>query len=150
MSQSIGNKSTVDEIRRRFDTDVERFSDLETGQQATIDAPLAMELITQAAAANNSNAKNLLDIGCGAGNNTLKILQLIPTLNCDLLDLSQPMLDRAVSRVEPETKGFIRSFQSDIRDTDLPKDYYDIIIAAAVLHHLRNDCLLYTSPSPRD
>jgi tRNA (cmo5U34)-methyltransferase len=27
-------KSTVDEIRRRFDADVERFSNLETGQSA--------------------------------------------------------------------------------------------------------------------
>ncbi|MGI6419673.1 MAG: hypothetical protein ACOX1P_28900 [Thermoguttaceae bacterium] len=33
-------KSTVDEIRQRFDADVERFSNLETGQSATIDAPL--------------------------------------------------------------------------------------------------------------
>ena len=32
-------KSTVEEIRQRFDKDVERFSNLETGQSATIDAP---------------------------------------------------------------------------------------------------------------
>ncbi len=32
-------KSTVDEIRMGFDGDVERFSSLETGQSATIDAP---------------------------------------------------------------------------------------------------------------
>lgn len=139
MSISLDNKSSVDEIRHRFDNDVERFSDLETGQQATIDAPLAMELITQAAAANNPNAGNLLDIGCGAGNNTLKLLELIPDLNCDLVDLSQPMLDRAMSRIEPETKGTIRSFQSDFRDTDLPTEHYNIVIAAAVLHHLRDD-----------
>jgi len=35
-------KSTVDEIRSRFDADVERFSNLTTGQSATIDAPLAI------------------------------------------------------------------------------------------------------------
>ena len=64
-------KSSVDEIRARFDADVERFSNLETGQKATIDAPLAMELITMAAAACNPGAKAVLDIGCGAGNNTL-------------------------------------------------------------------------------
>jgi len=29
-------KSTVDEIRQRFVTDVERFSNLETGQSATV------------------------------------------------------------------------------------------------------------------
>ena len=42
-------KSTPDEIRARFDLDVERFANLETGQSATIDAPLVLELITQAA-----------------------------------------------------------------------------------------------------
>src|SRR5438874_6897389 len=31
-------KSTVDEIQRRFDADVERFSNLETGQSATVGA----------------------------------------------------------------------------------------------------------------
>ena len=43
-------KSTPEQIRARFDADVERFSNLETGQSATVDAPLMMELIAQAAA----------------------------------------------------------------------------------------------------
>jgi len=36
-------KSTIEEIRERFDKDVERFSNLETGQQATMDAPLVLD-----------------------------------------------------------------------------------------------------------
>jgi tRNA (cmo5U34)-methyltransferase len=44
-------KLTVDEIRQRFDADVERFFNLETGQKATVDAPLAMALVAEAAAA---------------------------------------------------------------------------------------------------
>ncbi len=46
MSTPIEKKLSLEEIRHRFDSDVERFSNLETGQTATIDAPLAMELIT--------------------------------------------------------------------------------------------------------
>jgi hypothetical protein len=38
-------KSTTEDIADRFDADVERFSNLETGQSATIDAPLSMQLI---------------------------------------------------------------------------------------------------------
>src|SRR5262249_10738194 len=64
-------KSTVDEIRRRFDADVERFSDLETGQSATVDAPLAMALVARAAAATTPHARHVLDVGCGAGNYSL-------------------------------------------------------------------------------
>jgi hypothetical protein len=42
-------KATNDEIQTRFDNDVERFSNLETGQQTTIDALLTIELCTEAA-----------------------------------------------------------------------------------------------------
>ena len=57
-------KSTVEQIRQRFDHDVERFSNLETGQSATVDAPLVLELITQAAAVTNPQATAMLDVGC--------------------------------------------------------------------------------------
>ncbi|MDZ7718824.1 MAG: methyltransferase domain-containing protein [Balneolaceae bacterium] len=139
MSTSLSDKSSVDEIRKRFDNDVERFSNIETGQEATIDAPLMMELIAQAAAGNNPDAKNILDIGCGAGNNTLKLLEHLPDLNCDLIDLSQPMLDRAQARIKAESLGKIRTLREDFRNADLSTEYYDIVIAAAVLHHLRDD-----------
>lgn len=132
-------KSSVDQIRQRFDQDVERFSNLETGQTATVDAPLALELISQAAAAVNPGATHSLDIGCGAGNYTLKLLQVIPNLDVTLVDLSQPMLERAVERIRPETKGKITIFQSDIRDLELDREVFDIILAAAVFHHLRGE-----------
>lgn len=133
------NKSTVEEIRQRFDNDVERFSNLETGQTATVDAPLALALVSQAAAAVTPQAKHVLDVGCGAGNYTLKVLERLPNLDVTLVDLSQPMLDRARERVGKVTKGKITTRQSDIRELDLPEGQFDIILASAVLHHLRND-----------
>lgn len=132
-------KSSVDQIRQRFDADVERFSNLETGQSATIDAPLVMELIVNAAAAISPQASSALDIGCGAGNYTLKLLQLRPNLDVTLVDLSRPMLDRAVERIRPVTSGQITAIQSDIRELNLGEAQFDIITAAAVLHHLRED-----------
>jgi len=75
MPTELSKKSSIETIRDRFDGDVERFSDLETGQAATIDAPLAMELITEAAMRANPRISRILDIGCGAGNNTIKLLQ---------------------------------------------------------------------------
>ncbi len=132
-------KSTVEQIRERFDHDVERFSNLETGQSATVDAPLTLDLIASVAAAITPSATHLLDIGCGAGNYTLKILQHLPNLNVTLVDLSKPMLDRAVQRVRPATKGEIKTAQDDIRELDLGDSQFDIIVAAAVFHHLRED-----------
>jgi tRNA (cmo5U34)-methyltransferase len=89
-------KSSPEEIRRRFDEDVERFSNLETGQSTTMDAPLMMDLTTQAAAETNPQATRVLDVGCGAGNYAIKLLQHFPNLNVTLVDLSEPMLKRAV------------------------------------------------------
>ncbi|MCC7424686.1 MAG: class I SAM-dependent methyltransferase [Planctomycetaceae bacterium] len=138
-SETQVNKSTVEEIRQRFDADVERFSNLETGQSATVDAPLAMSLVTQAAATVTPHARALLDVGCGAGNYTLKLLERLPTLDCTLVDLSRPMLDRAQQRVRPKTSGQVTAVQSDIRELDLGDGQFDLILAAAVLHHLRTD-----------
>lgn len=132
-------KSTVDEIRERFDNDVDRFSNLETGQVATIDATISLELITEAAKRIVPNAENLLDVGCGAGNYALKMLSKLPNLNCTLVDLSKPMLDRAFERVSPQTAGAVRTIQGDIREVGLESGHFDIILAGAVLHHLRED-----------
>ncbi|MFO0969631.1 MAG: class I SAM-dependent methyltransferase [Gemmataceae bacterium] len=132
-------KSTVDEIRRRFDADVERFSNLETGQSATVDAPLAMTLVAQAAAAVTPQARRVLDVGCGAGNYSLRLLEHLPNLDVALLDLSRPMLERATERVRRATAGRVDAVQADIRDAEFPEAAFDIILAAAVLHHLRDD-----------
>src|SRR6476660_9401458 len=104
-------KSTVEEIRQRFDADVERFSNLETGQSATVDAPLAMALVAAAAAATTPQARHVLDVGCGAGNYTLKLLERLPNLDVTLIDLSLPMLERAKQRVGQATTGHLATLQ---------------------------------------
>ena len=133
------NKSTVQEIKARFDNDVDRFSNLDSGQLSTIDAKISLELITEASKRIIPNAENLLDIGCGAGNYTLMMLSKIPTLNCTLLDLSKPMLDKAFERVSKQTNKKVEILQGDVREVSLPENHFDIILAGAVLHHLRDD-----------
>lgn len=132
-------KSTTQEIQERFDKDVERFSNLETGQLSTIDAKISLELITEASKRIVPNAQNVLDIGCGAGNYTLMMLSKLPNLNCTLVDLSLPMLEKALERVSAVTSGEVVIKQGDIREVDLKENTFDIILAGAVLHHLRDD-----------
>ena len=134
-----GMKSTVRQIRERFDKDVERFSNLETGQSAQIDSPLALELVALASSATTPQATAALDVGCGAGNFTVKLLQRLPQLNVTLIDLSRPMLDRAVQRVSAATSGQVTALQGDIRELPLGESQFDIIVAASVLHHLREE-----------
>ena len=49
------------------------------------------------------------------------------------------MLDRAVQRIQPKTSGSVAAIQSDVRQLALGVNQFDIILAAAVLHHLRTD-----------
>jgi tRNA (cmo5U34)-methyltransferase len=139
MAEQFNNKASNEEIRNRFDNDVARFSNLETGQLTTLDAALTMELCTDAAKAVTPAATNLLDIGCGAGNYTLKMLSKMPGLNCTLNDLSLPMLEKAQERISPETSGSVKTIQLDMRELDLGNETFDIVLAAATLHHLRDD-----------
>ena len=139
MGTPLQEKSSLNEIKERFDNDVERFSNLETGQSATIDAPLAMELITQAAFHTTVPIRRVLDIGCGAGNNVVKLAQYVSTFNCDLVDLSSAMLEKARERVSEKISGAVQIFQGDFRTIAFENQKYDVILAGAVLHHLRDD-----------
>lgn len=140
MTTPLEQKSTPEQIRARFDADVERFANLDTGQVAAMDAPLMMALITRAAVTTTPVIRRVLDIGCGAGNNTLKLLEAVSGgFSCDLLDLSRPMLERAVARVSAATPHPVRAIQADFRTSELPDEGFDVVLAAAVLHHLRDD-----------
>ena len=136
-------KSSIDEIRARFDNDVERFSNHETGQTSTMDARLSLDLIVQAAAACNPDARQLLDVGCGAGNYTLHMLSRLPNLAVTLVDLSEAMLARAVERIAATstnaTSTNVACWQGDVREAPFASGQFDLIVAGAVLHHLRDD-----------
>ncbi len=135
----LSEKSTTEEIRARFDGDVDRFSRLETGQQATIDAPLVLDLVASAAASHLRSGDRMLDLGCGAGNFSLRVLREIHPLECDLADLSQPMLDRAGERLRDAGVPHPALHRRDLRELEFPENTFAVILAGAVLHHLRED-----------
>lgn len=132
-------KSMLSEIEERFDKDVERFSKLDTGQQTTVDATFNMELITEGISRCYPELGSVLDIGCGAGNYSVKLAQKRPNIDVTLVDLSQPMLDRALERVGTITQRKVNIHKGDFRSIDFGEKKYDVIVATAVLHHLRDD-----------
>jgi tRNA (cmo5U34)-methyltransferase len=134
-------KSTVDEIRERFDSDVERFSNLEVGQVAAMDSRLMLDLLADTCAAMRPTAESLLDIGCGAGNYSLRLLDSLPNVRqLTLMDLSEPMLDRARQRLLSARPALqLETMQSDVRESDLGRERFDFAVAAAVFHHLRGE-----------
>ncbi|TJZ63509.1 class I SAM-dependent methyltransferase [Sphingobacterium olei] len=134
------NKSTLKEIEERFDKDVVRFSNIETGQATTLDAAYNMELIAAGISKVYPKLERVLDIGCGAGNYDIKLLQYCSSLDITLVDLSLSMLEKAKERIDEINIGGKSSIlKGDFRTLELPEYHYDVIIATAVLHHLRDD-----------
>ena len=132
-------KSSPEAIRLNFDQQVERFSNIETGQTTAIDSPLCMELVARSAALLNPHAKNVMDLGCGGGNYAVKITSLLPDVDCTLIDLSANMLEAAQARVSANISGKVLTIQGDYREIPLEENTYDIITAGTTLHHLRED-----------
>lgn len=132
-------KSSPENLRQNFDQQVERFSNLETGQTTAIDSPLCMELIARSAALLNPDATNIIDLGCGGGNYAVKVAAFLPDVDCTLIDLSANMLEKAEERVLENISGKVTVIQGDYRDIDLGEKQYDVITAGTTLHHLRGD-----------
>ena len=132
-------KSSPEAIRNNFDQQVERFSNLETGQTTAVDSPLCMELVARSAALLNPAATRIMDLGCGGGNYAVKVSSLLPDVDCTLVDLSANMLTKAMERVSENISGFVTTIQGDYREIDLGENFYDVITAGTTLHHLRED-----------
>jgi len=135
----INNKMTVEEIRDKFDSKVDYYSNAEAGQENMPDAGKVLTMMMDAISHLNPAPKTACDIGCGAGNFSVRLSRQIPGITVDLIDLSMPMLERATQRISAEG-GRVRSIQQgDIREITLEKEAYDIVLSGAALHHLRPD-----------
>lgn len=132
-------KASIDTLRQNFDEQVERYSDIETGQTTAIDSPLCMELISSAAKLTNPNASHFMDLGCGGGNYAVKLTSLFPGIKCSLVDISSNMLQTAQKRVSETTSGKVTTLQGDYRELELGENQFDIITAGTTLHHLRGN-----------
>ena len=132
-------KSSPEAIRRNFDQQVDRFSNLETGQTTAVDSPLCMELVARSAALLNPDAGRIMDLGCGGGNYAVKVSSLLPHVDCTLIDLSANMLAKAEERVAANISGKVLTIQGDYRDIDFGENVFDVITAGTTLHHLRED-----------
>ena len=132
------DKASVNELRKHFDGDVERFSDEQKGQETIVDAPLVLGMVEESIRCMNPDAQDLCDIGCGGGNYSIRIARKLPKLAITLVDLSEEMLQRARYRLEAEGVVVRKTIQDDIRNIVFKPGSFDIVVASASLHHLRS------------
>jgi len=78
--------------------------------------------------------RNILDIGCGDG--SISTPFLTATNRLTLLDLSDAMLSRALSKVRPELLENVDTINQDFLTAALKPGNYDLIICVGVLAHV--------------
>lgn len=81
---------------------------------------------------NNFKPKKLLDLGCGNGNVTTRLMQLFPDSHYTLLDASSEMLNLCSEHF----KGFkVELIESYFKDYSFENNCFDMIVAGFSLHH---------------
>ena len=86
-----------------------------------------------------------LDLGCGPADIVLRFLTAYPKAECDALDGSGPMLERARLALEklPGLSKRCRLVQDTLPSRQLRKSAYDLVLSNSLLHHLHDPQVLW-------
>ena len=80
----------------------------------------------------NFQPKTILDLGCGNGNITARLLELFPNAGYVLLDASPQMLALCNERFKNKNSTYIESY---FQNYTFKENYFDLIVAGFSLHH---------------
>ena len=78
------------------------------------------------------NPINILDLGCGNGIVTTKLLPLFPDAHYTFLDASYKMLELCEEQFGNQNKDYVTSY---FQDYDFNKTNFDLVVAGFSLHH---------------
>ena len=81
------------------------------------------------------SCQKILELGCGFGNATFPLLKIFPNAHVVASELSTSML-YALKRKLGETTDRCLLLQLDAEDLDFKPETFDLIVGAAILHHL--------------
>jgi ubiquinone/menaquinone biosynthesis C-methylase UbiE len=81
---------------------------------------------------NDLNPKHILDLGCGNGNITSKLLRLFPNAHYTLLDASENMLELCKAQFGSHNKTFVQSY---FQEYEFPIHQFDMVVAGFSIHH---------------
>lgn len=88
---------------------------------------------------------NLLDLGCGPGDITLRLARRLPAWQIDGIDGSPAMLalGRQAVAAEPDLEGRVRLIEGLIPEVPLSRACYEAIFSNSLLHHLPDPAVLW-------
>lgn len=123
----------MSDLKEHFNREAEAFD-----KQVLKNIPKYPEMITALINAIPDKKENpkILDLGCGTGNITLKVLEKFPNAQITCLDLSENMIKIAKNKLEQYES--IEYIIGDFTKTEITEKY-DAIISSLALHHIPND-----------
>jgi ubiquinone/menaquinone biosynthesis C-methylase UbiE len=90
---------------------------------------------------NFSDNSHVLEIGCGVGAQTVRLLKRNKSIQLTSIDISQESLAAAKSKILPEDQGRVHFQQVDIYRDQLVASQYDYVFFCFILEHLRDPLL---------
>ena len=78
----------------------------------------------------------ILDLGCGTGNLTQRILEYFPEAQIDALDLSEDILEESRKRFGNQSN--MNYLQADFKNMHLSEKSYDLVMSSIAIHHVQD------------
>lgn len=86
----------------------------------------------------------IVDLGCGPGNITIRLAELLPNAQVIGIDGSEPMLAVAKQR-SIRTSNNLKFIRLQLHDIEVElKDLADLVVSNSLLHHLKKPDLLWS------
>lgn len=124
-------KNRFEEIKKHFEKEAKIFDKL--FYKIIPHYEFMLDIVTEAVPFNKKSKLKIIDLGCGTGNLSKKVISAYPKSHLTCLDMSENMIKMAKVKFEkfPGTIFWL----GDIREFDYSKKY-DVIISSMVLHHV--------------
>ena len=89
----------------------------------------------------------LLDLGCGPGDVTMRLIEVMPPMSIDAVDGAGQMLELFEGRLadHPGGRSEVNLIEGLIGEVALPREHYDLIVSSSLLHHLHDPMVLWNA-----
>jgi len=115
-------------------------ADFEASHQMIADAFKALAL-------NAREGMTLLDLGCGPGDVTMRLTEVLPSMSIDAVDGAARMLELFEQRLGAHLgcRSEVNLVEGLIGEVSLPRGDYDFIVSSSLLHHLHEPMVLWNT-----